>query len=450
MNPAKWKKLLPILAFFSANFISQTGSALTTLAIPWFVLQTTGSVVKTGVSAFFTIVPGIIANLLGGVLVDRVGYKRMSVISDLLAGIGTLLIPLFYLTIGLPFFVLLVLVFLANLLTGPGGTARISLVPDLAEIADMPLERATSISQGIGHISVLVGAPLAGVLIFLIGTNNLLWIDALSFGLSALIVGAAVPIVVKTASAQQAQSVEQEPQVKPVEQMAPKPATKRSFLTDFLDGLRFIVADKLILAILLTLIITNMLDVSFTGVVTPFYVKQLFGNAVVLGLIDAAFVAAALLGTILYGVIGHRLPRALTLAGALVFVGLRFWVFALEPQLAFLLLITAVSGFASSPLNPIIFTIAYERIPSDMRGRVLGIGMGCAGLGMPLGVLASGYLLNALGIPKTLLIMGACYLLVTLALLLNPEIYKTKKNAADQPTATQPTLTIDEVAQVEG
>jgi len=421
VNTTKWGKSFPIMALFFANFLSLSGSALTSIAIPWFVLQTTGSVVEMGVSAFFTIVPTIIANILGGVLVDRVGYKRVSVIGDLMAGAGILLIPLFYHTIGLPFVVLLLLIFLANLLNGPGGTARLSMIPDLAELAGMPFERATSISQGIGHISILVGAPLAGVLIALIGTSNLLWIDAFSFGLSALVVAVAVPVLQKDTP----ETIQQ-----PGQQIEQEQTEKRGFLADLQVGIRFILGDTLILAILFTFVMTNLLDTSLTAVAIPFYVKQLFGNAVVLGLIDGFFVGAALLGTVLYSAIGHHLRRELTLAFALVFVGLRFWVFALVPPLYLILLVTAVSGLASSPLNPIVFTIAYERIPSELRGRVLGISMAFAALGMPLGVLASGYLISGIGIQKSLLIMGACYLVVTLSLFLNPTLYKTKKTEA--------------------
>ena len=46
-----------LFALFTANIISYTGSVLTLLAIPWFVLQTTGSAALTGVTAFFSTVP---------------------------------------------------------------------------------------------------------------------------------------------------------------------------------------------------------------------------------------------------------------------------------------------------------------------------------------------------------------------------------------------------------
>ena len=39
---------LPLYAFYTGNAISYVGDMLTFLAVPWFVLQTTGSVTQTG------------------------------------------------------------------------------------------------------------------------------------------------------------------------------------------------------------------------------------------------------------------------------------------------------------------------------------------------------------------------------------------------------------------
>jgi len=77
---------LPLLALFSANAISLTGNVLTLIAVPWFVLQTTGSAVKTGLTAFFAALAVVVAAFLGGVVVDRLGYKRASIVADLASG----------------------------------------------------------------------------------------------------------------------------------------------------------------------------------------------------------------------------------------------------------------------------------------------------------------------------------------------------------------------------
>ena len=46
---------VPLAALLAANVVSITGNRLTQLAIPWFVLQTTDSVVQTGLVGFFSL-----------------------------------------------------------------------------------------------------------------------------------------------------------------------------------------------------------------------------------------------------------------------------------------------------------------------------------------------------------------------------------------------------------
>src|SRR5215216_459664 len=89
----------PVFAILAAEAISQTGNAITNLAIPWFVLATTGSAAKTGITAFANITPTVLASLFGGALVDRVGNKRMSIIADLMSGLTVATVPLLYLTV---------------------------------------------------------------------------------------------------------------------------------------------------------------------------------------------------------------------------------------------------------------------------------------------------------------------------------------------------------------
>ena len=391
---------VPIVALFTANAISMTGNMLALIAIPWFVLQTTGSAAQTGITGFFTVLPVVVAAFLGGGLVDRLGYKRASIIADVTSGIAIALIPLLYHTFGLAFWQLLVLVFLGNLFDAPGTTAREALIPDLADLAAMPLERASAAIQAVERGSRLVGAPLAGLLIAFIDPSNVLWIDAATFFISAALVAAAVP----RASAKD------------------QPAKSTTYLDELLDGLRFIWRDRLILAIVVTVTILNFLDVPASSVIFPVYVKQQFGVALDLGLMLAAGGGGALLSAIVFGAIGHQLPRRMTFTLMFVIVGLRYWVLATFPSLPVILITMVIAGIASGPLNPIISTVAYERILADMRGRVLGTITTGAYLAIPLGMLLAGFALEQIGVQWVLVVMGACYLATTLSLLVNPAI----------------------------
>jgi hypothetical protein len=81
------------------------------------------------------------------------------VVGDLLSSLTILLVPLLYHTVGLAFWELLALVFIGGLLRAPGNTARITLLPSLAELADMRLERANAFAEGVMQVSVFLGAP---------------------------------------------------------------------------------------------------------------------------------------------------------------------------------------------------------------------------------------------------------------------------------------------------
>ncbi len=389
---------LPIWAFFAANAISMIGNMLAFVAIPWFVLQTTGSAAQTGITGFFTALAAVVAGFFGGTIVDRLGFKRTSITADVASAAAFGLIPLLYATTGLQFWQLLVLVFLGNLLDAPGTTAREALIPDLAKLAGMSLERASAGIQSVERGSRLLGAPLAGVLIAFIGTSNVLWLDAISFLISALIVFFAVPV----------QRVPREPQ----------PSNR--YLDELKVGLGFILHEPLILAIVGIVLVTNFLDAPLGGVIYPVYAKQFFGNAVDLGLIIGASGGGALVGALLFAAFGQRFSRRAVFFVGFALVALHLWVLALFPVLSIILVAQAISGLAAGPLNPIISTIEYERVPTELRGRVFGAITAGAYVAIPLGVLLGGYVLEWFDIRLVLAVIGACYLLTVIIGSLNP------------------------------
>ncbi|GHO44632.1 MFS transporter [Ktedonospora formicarum] len=344
---------LPLYAFYTANIISLVGDRLTLLAIPWFVLQTTGSVEQTAISAFFTTLPLVLSAFFGSALVDRLGYKRTSVWADIASCVCTACIPLLYMTVGLPFWQLLCFVFIGGLLKSPGETARSSLLPDLVQRAHVPMERATSISDGLSRLSGLLGAPLAAFIMVWVSANNLLWLDAVSFALSALLIGLLVHTTVPHAKI--------------------KNVSVRSYLADLRDGLNFIYGDKLLFSIIITVLVTNLLDAALFSVICPVYIREFFHSPWPLGVLIGAFGGAAFLGTLIYGAIGHRLPRRLTLGTCFTLGGgTRFLALAFWPFLPFLIVVQVIAGLACGPLNPLLLTVGYERIPEEMRARVLG------------------------------------------------------------------------------
>jgi MFS family permease len=423
------RRQLPLYALYAANLVSYVGDMMMFLAVPWFVLQTTGSVVQTGITGFFTTGSIVVAALLGSVVVDRLGFKPTSVVSDLASCIAVGLIPLLYKVAGLPFWALLLLVFCAGLLTTPGATARAALVPDLAALASVRMEKATALTDGISRLARFIGAPLAGVLIAVIGTNNLLWIDATTFATSALLIGLLVPRRLPVAEHELARS--RLAVATPSGTPAAAPARRRLF-ANARDGIGFIVRDPVLAGTLLVVLITNMLDSGYGAVLAPAWVKQIYDSSVALGSLIAAFSGAAFLGAITFGAIGHRLPRRLTLGWGFTIGGAvrLFFVVLLAHSLPALVVTQALCGFCIGPINPLFSTIEFERVPAEKRARVFGAGTAGSMLATPLGALVAGGLAAALGIWPCILIFGVVYTLATASLLVNPALRQIDSGAA--------------------
>ena len=114
------RRRAPILALLAANAVSETGNVLAFVAIPWFVLQTTGSAARMGVAGGAFLLAAVVAGVFGGPVVDRMCFKRASIVADLAGAATVALIPLLYHTVGLLFWQLLALV--SRRFSGRAGT----------------------------------------------------------------------------------------------------------------------------------------------------------------------------------------------------------------------------------------------------------------------------------------------------------------------------------------
>ncbi len=390
----------PLIALLSANAISLVGNMLTAVAVPWFVLETTGSAAKTGITGAVIVVPTIIAGIFGGAIVDRLGFKRMSVVSDLASGATVAMIPLLHTLTGITFWQLLALMFLSALLDVPGGTARQSMIPELAQAAGIRLERANSAYSSITRGAELAGPLLAGLLITTVGASNVLWIDAVTFVISAAIVAIAIPSVPHT--------VEDE--------------RRGSYLGDIIKGFRFLRRDHLLLTLLVIAATLNFVSNPLVSVVLPVYAREQFGSAASLGLMLAGFGAGALAGALLYGAVGHRLPRRTIFVGAFLGVAVPFGVLATLPGTATAVITLVVLGVITGPLSPLFVTVFQERTPAEMRGRIFGLVAASVWIVLPLGMLVAGLLLEKLGLRFTLIAEALTFLILAIIVLFHPTL----------------------------
>ena len=403
-SPARPRTALA--ALLGAHAISQTGNVVTAFAVPFYVLGTGGSGVEVGVAAFFATAPVVVGGPLGGVVVDRVGHRRAAVVADLVSGATVLAIPLLALTVGLPFWALLALVFASGLFDSPGQTARRVMLPRLSAAAGARLEQSVGFLDGSERLARLVGAALAGLLVALLGPLGTLFVDAASFAVSALVTLLLVP-----GPGREARGAE--PAMSGGDTTEPPRASWRS---DLVEGARFVVRDPLMRPLVALVLVTNLLDAARSSTLLPIYADDRLGGAAALGLIVAVMGGGALVGSVGFGFVAHRVPRRVAFALCFALAGgPSSAAFALDLQLPWLVAVTAASGLAAGAVNPIIGAVELERVPEHMRARVFGLVTAGAWAGVPLGAVLGGVAADTVGLSVAFGVVAVAYLVATLS-----------------------------------
>lgn len=410
------------MVVLAANVVSVTGNCLTGLGVPWFVLQSTGSAAEAGVVSFCTLVPVVLAALVAGPAIDRLGRRRVSVASDLVCGAAVAAVPLLRAAGCLSFWMLCALMAVTGLFGTPGETARGVLLPSLAERAGVPLARAAGWYDGASRCAALIGSAVGGVLIAVLGAANVLMVDAATFAIAAPLFAWGVRGL---------PAARTQPRV--------EPASLRAYRRELGEGYRFLAGTPLLLGMCLMTLVTRGLDQGWSAVLLPMHARRELGGAADLGMLEAAFGVCALIGAVGYGAVGGRVRRWPVFTVAFLVVGLpRFVVAAFSDTFTPLAVMMAVEGLACGVLNPIVATVTYETVPERLRSRVLSATTASFQLATPLGGLAAGFLVDAIGLSAALLAVGGAYLVATLCPAVFPAWRHMDRPRPEQEGASSP------------
>ncbi|MGC4190972.1 MAG: MFS transporter [Thermomicrobiales bacterium] len=389
---------LPIATLLATNLISTLGNTMTSLAVPWFVLGTTGSASRTGLTAAVALVPTVVMSFFGGALVDRTSRRGLSIFADVMSAIFLAAIPVLHLMGWLSFPTLLAMMFMGAIFDSPGATARQAMVPDLAARGGVSLERVNSLFGVNQAVSMLAGAPIAGLMIAWLGAVDVLWFATGAFVVSILGMALLVP---------------------PLPMATP---SGEDFLADVKIGLHYVWSNGMLRTLILVSLIVNMVFSPVFGVAVPVLAKNRFDDASALGMMMSGVGAGLLAGSLLYGAIGNRVSAYRLALTAVAGLGLPLAAVSLTSSLPVIIGLLFVVGLGSGITNPLIATIIQGRTPSDMLGRVWGtLGAG-AMLATPLGMLLGGVVVSRAGLGASFLISGGTVMAMFAVCLFSPSL----------------------------
>ncbi|SOB80031.1 MFS transporter [Streptomyces sp. 1331.2] len=404
----------PLAGVLAATAVSLTGTRVSAIALPWFVLATTGSATMTGLVAFAEMAPYVLVKALTGPVVDRLGPRVVSWTTDAVSAAAAGLVPLLHARGLLPFWVLLVMVGVIGAMRGPGDLAKSVMVPEAADRARVPMERATGLAGVTERLASTIGPAVGGGLVALMGPLAGLAVNAGTFALGSLIIALALPRGMGRPAAPAAAA--------PTSGPAEEGEQPVGYWRMFREGFAFLRSEPLLLTVIVMIGITNLIDAGFITVLVPVWARESGNGPAAIGLTAGVMGATAVVGSLIAAAVASRLPRrTVFFAGFLLCGAPRFVVLAMGAPMWVVLTVFAIGGFGSGFLNPILGAVLFERVPRRLLGRVHALGDSLAWAGIPLGGLVAGAAVALVGLAPSLLVAGAAYFATTTLAGFRPE-----------------------------
>ena len=357
-------------ALLVAETISVLGSRMTYLALPWFVLATTGSPGKMSLVLAAEIIPMALLGIPSGSVVEKLGGRTTMLIADFARAPIMASIPLLYAADLLSFPLLLGIVALLGTFMPPYSAAQRVVLPELVGEDERLLVQGNSMIEGGTAFASLIGPALAGLLIPLLGAPNVLYVDAATFLVSFLIVLSLVP------------------RRKPLRAPAQR---------GVLAGLKFVLGDRLLAPLTFTVIGFGFITSALSPALLVF-ARDSFGSARVAGLFYTALGAGALTGTIVAVLVVRKLaPLKMATLGILAFA-VPLWVLPTMPPAWVVMAALFVATFFTPLVNGPVIGVLTARTPEGLRAKVMTAVIAVNALAAPLGFLLSGQILERWGV----------------------------------------------------
>lgn len=349
--------------------ISLMGSSMSGFALTIWAWKLTGSATALSLMAFFSFGPSILFSPFAGVLVDRWNKKLVMMLSDLAAGLATIVILILYSQNVLQIWHMYVAGAFMGIFQSfqwPAYSAAISVM-----IPKEHYSRASGMMSLAEWGSGLLSPVLAGALIGIIGVSGILLIDITTFIFAiAMLLWIIVPPVPRSQEGQEGQG---------------------SIFKEALFGFQYILKRRSLLFLQLVFFSGNLMS-TLAGVLTsPMILARTGDSAPILGLVQSVGSAGGIAGSILISVWGGPKKKVLGVLGGWFLGGL---LGEMLYGLRFGLPAWIAAAFFASFFGPIINScnqaIWQSKVPPDLQGRVFSIRRMIAQITAPLAMLMAG------------------------------------------------------------
>ncbi len=385
---------------WAGGLISMLGDWLLFIALPFYIYNLTGSTLATGGMFIAETLPILLFGSIGGVFADRWDRKKTMIGADLLRAVLLLLL----LAVRSPewLWAIYLVVFVQSSVGQFFNPAKGALIPQLVD--ESQLVPANSLNSLGVELTRLIGAPLGGALMALMGLESVVIVDCVSFVLSALLIS----LIAAPRSAPAA------PAAAPDAGIA---ALLAGVWRDLIAGLRLVRGTRWLTGLFLAMGVMMLGQGITNALLVPFVEQVLHGDAQIFGWIVTAQGIGGLIGGLLAGTIGRMFSPVRIMAVSACVMGPLILLIVNIPLLPVVLALLAVSGLPMVAFMISEATMLQSGVADQFRGRVMGsYGMALA-LAMLVGMGVGSALGDWLGTVPLLDLVSGLYVLAGLIVL---------------------------------
>jgi MFS family permease len=374
----------------SGQLISAMGDWFYSIATSVAVYQYSGQKsVYVGLLWIAIFVPGLFLGPISGAVADRLGHRRVMILSDLtrVVIIGVLAFTL----TGRTWASLYPLAFLNSTMACLFRPASVGLIPTLVRSKDERLSANASVMQ-IESLAGIVGSLLGGVIAGSGHVQIALLTDSVTFAVSALSIW-----LIRSQTAGNEEEEEEE---------APEEMGK-----GFLTGLRYLAGRPVLVFVASAMILPELASGSLMVWIIPYGENALHLGAAGVGYLYSVLTVGALLGGFVASGVGSNFHLDRLLAIAVAVLGIAEIAFGAIQVAVVALLCCALIGVAETMQYAAYETLLQQVVPEDAIGRATGTMDSLFFAMILIGNAASGILASTLGLTISITGLGILILL---------------------------------------
>ena len=398
-----WKKIFAII--WSGQAFSLLSSSIVQFAIVWWLTAKTGSAGVLAGALIVVILPQIVLGPFIGVWVDRWNRKTIMIAADSFIAFCSVITGLLFYFDVIALWHIYTLLIARSIGEAFHYPAMQASVPLLAP--EEQLTRIAGINQGLWSVGHIGGPALGALLVTLSSMPVIMLIDvagALLAVVSLLFVH--IPRPPKTSETHAG-----------------------GVLRELWAAFKVIHANKGLFLLILMFVLCVFISLPVNALFPLMTFNHFGGGAWEMGAVEVAAGVGMLLGAALIGWWGGNTKQIVMINLAYVALGLSFFLSGFLPSSAFWWFVGCVmlSGLAMPFFNSPITAIIQRQVEPGMLGRVFSLFDTLSLLPGPFGLMATGFIADAVGIAPAFAAGGALIILVGLISFCIPPLMRLDK-----------------------